>query len=276
MKVSVMSLCFQAAMDSGEMTLQDVITCCAHAGADGIELMDRHTRLGPVDELAARISDAGLAMSSLCLPCDFVHSDEAAMQQAVDAAVERMEVALSLGCNLLMLSPGGRKDGWDYEDIRASMARGMALLCGRARPYGVIVTTENHGGMAALRGRVEHLRGFKERAPDLMLTYDSGNFLLADEDPLGALHALLPWIVHVHLKDWRHASPRSAKTSGSLSGQRYEAILIGDGLVPTREIVRTLADEGYDGYLSIEYTRPDAPARMTQLVKRLADWGQTS
>ena len=196
------------------------------------------------------------------------------MRDAVDAAAERMGVALSLGCKLLMLSPGGRKEGWSYEDIRASMADGMALLCERAAPHGVTVTTENHGGMAALRGKVEHLREFKERAPDLMLTYDSGNFLLADEDPLGALHALLPWIVHVHLKDWRDASPRASKTSRSMSGRRYEAIVIGDGLVPTREIVTTLADSGFEGYLSIEYTGADAPARMPQIVsylRRLTD-----
>ncbi len=274
MKISVMSLCFQSAMDSGEMTLQDVIGCCADAGADGIELMDKHTQLGPVDELAAQIADAGMTMTSLCLPCDFVQSEDAVMRDAVDAAVERMEVALSLGCKLLMLSPGGRREGWSYEDIRASMADGMALLCERAAPHGVTVTTENHGGMAALRGKVEHLREFKEKVPDLMLTYDSGNFLLADEDPLGALHALLPWIVHVHLKDWRDASPRASKTSRSMSGRRYEAIVIGDGLVPTREIVATLADSGFEGYLSIEYTGADAPARMPQIVsylRRLTD-----
>jgi sugar phosphate isomerase/epimerase len=271
MKISVMSLCFQSAMDSGEMTLQDLIECCADAGADGIELMDRHTQLGPVDALAAQLSDAGLTMPSLCLPCDFVQSEEAAMRQAVDAAVERMEVALALGCKLLMLSPGGRKQGWAFDDIRASIAEGMALLCERATPHSVTVTTENHGGMAALRGKVEHLREFKERAPHLMLTYDSGNFVLADEDPLAALHGLLPWIAHVHLKDWKRASPRAPKTSRSIVGQRYEAVLIGDGIVPTREIVGTLADAGYDGYLSIEYTRPDAPARMSRIVSYLRE-----
>jgi len=271
MKISVMSLCFQAALDSGEMTIGDVIASCAKAEADGIELMDKHTQLSPLDKLAAQMADSGLTMPSLCLPCDFVQTDQAAMREAVDAAVERMEVALSLGCNMLMLSPGSRKEGWDYEDIRASMADGMALLCDRAASYEVTVTTENHGGMAALRGKVEHLQEFKQRVPDLLLTYDSGNFLLADEDPLAALHALLPWVVHVHLKDWRRASPRAPTTSRSISGQRYEAIVIGDGLVPTREIVSALADAAYEGYLSIEYTRPDAPARMPHIVSYLRE-----
>ncbi len=268
MKISIMSLCFQKSMDSGEMTLQDVIKCCADAGAEGIELMDRHTQLGPVEELASQISDAGMVMNSLCLPCDFVQSDDA-LAEAVDAAAERMDVALAIGCKLLMLSPGSRKESWEYGDIRRSMAKGMALLCARAAPHGVTVTTENHGGMAALRGKTEHLLEFKELAPDLFLTYDSGNFVLADEDPMAALHALMPWIVHVHLKDWRQASPRAAKTSRSISGRRYEGIVIGDGVVPTREIVTTLLEEGYDGYLSIEYTGADAPARMPHIVNYL-------
>ena len=269
MQISVMSLCFQSALTAGEMTLQDVIKCCADAGADGIELMDSHTQLGPVDELAAHISDASLTVPSLCLPCDFVQPDSALLRDAVDAAVERMQVALALGCKLLMLSPGGRKPGLSFEEMRGLMADGMAMLCERAAPHGVTVTTENHGGMAALRGKVEHLLEFKEKAPDLELTYDSGNFLLADEDPMAALHALLPWIVHVHLKDWKRASAGAAKTSRSISGQRYESVVIGDGIVPTREIVSTLADAGYDGYLSIEYTRPDAKARMSRIVNCL-------
>jgi sugar phosphate isomerase/epimerase len=99
--------------------------------------------------------------------------------------------------------------------------------------------------------------------PELGLTYDVGNWLLADTDPLVALERLAPRIAHVHLKDWRVEPDRGQPAPGSflgLDGRRYISAALGEGIIDLAGALAALRRLGYHGYASIEYEGLDDPA----------------
>ncbi|GAB2670265.1 sugar phosphate isomerase/epimerase family protein [Paenibacillus thermoaerophilus] len=96
--------------------------------------------------------------------------------------------------------------------------------------------------------RLEIIRRVNSKA--LRSTFDTGNFLLVDEDPLRALDMLLPYIGHVHVKDFRETVGGRYQ---SLGGKTYEGADLGQGAVPLVEIVKRLERAGYKGELVLEY-----------------------
>lgn len=107
--------------------------------------------------------------------------------------------------------------------------------------------------VADLLGRLNH--------PSLGAVWDPGNALF---DPEGerpypdGYEALRPHIVHVHIKDARR-DPATKTT---------EAVALGDGEVPYRDVFRRLHDDGYAGFVSLE-THYRVAAMLPKEVTRL-------
>src|SRR5919204_379415 len=133
-----------------------------------------------------------------------------------------------------------------------------------ARRLGVVLTIPDVGIAAELSGTSEHLREICAAVgPELRVTYDVGNFLLAGEEPLPALERLADRIAHVHLKDWRVFPARPPPPPGSyagLDGRHYLGLALGEGVLDLPSVVRRLAELGYRGCLSIEYEGTDDPS----------------
>jgi len=72
-------------------------------------------------------------------------------------------------------------------------------------------------------------------------TVDTGWFGTQGYDAARAIEELGDRVVHVHLKDVRHA------------GEPHETCGYGDGVVPLRECVEALRRIGYDGGISVEH-----------------------
>ncbi len=56
----------------------------------------------------------------------------------------------------------------------------------------------------------------------------------------------------VHFKDFKEL-PAGSNGYKSLSGKIYQGTVLGKGEVPLKEIIQFLNDNGYKGFLSIEY-----------------------
>ena len=71
---------------------------------------------------------------------------------------------------------------------------------------------------------------------------DIGNWLITGEDPYSVTKKLLPRTIHLHIKDY------------ALDDGVWRSVPLGDGIVPVRKILQTLADDDADTtlYLALE------------------------
>lgn len=97
-------------------------------------------------------------------------------------------------------------------------------------------------------------------SPALGATLDTGNFLLVDENPTEAVRKLADKAAMVHFKDFKAVDETvTERVYISKSGKRYQGTVIGQGDVDLPAIVSILAQNGYEGYLSIEFEGPGDP-----------------
>ena len=78
-----------------------------------------------------------------------------------------------------------------------------------------------------------------EVGKELGINFDTANTLVAGDDPLPVLEAVMDRLVSVHAADTRR--------QGTL-----EPVVIGTGLVPFTEIFDALKGAGFDGWICIE------------------------
>ena len=105
----------------------------------------------------------------------------------------------------------------------------MASKAAYAAEQGITLALENHGLFAGRGEQIEEI--IKEiDSPYFGSTFDTGNFLLVNDEPTKAIKSLVNMVKHVHVKDFAEVDP-------SYTGQTYTAI-------DQRRFVGTVALEG--------------------------------
>jgi sugar phosphate isomerase/epimerase len=254
MKISVMLYSFSRALSKGEMLLDDALDCCAEAGADGVEPAARLPGDPATEEMTALLAKYGLAVSCCDVSADLIQDDSAGRTEAVNKLAVEIKGAAALGAPVVLIVPGGLREGIDRPVAISRAAEGIRSLLPLAAELGVILSVEQMGSQQALCTRSEHMRAVVEAvdSPAFGLTYDPGNFYLTGEDCVKPLPDLLPFVRHVHFKDIK------------LRPDGWTSVPLGTGEVPLDTVYRVLADGGYDGYISVEYEGGEEPCAAVQ------------
>lgn len=83
-------------------------------------------------------------------------------------------------------------------------------------------------------------------SPGAKVNLDPANLVMvAGDDPIDAVEALAPYIVHTHAKD-------GIKYEQETNGRKYLEVPLGTGGVPFPQYLKKLREIGFDGYLAIE------------------------
>ena len=85
--------------------------------------------------------------------------------------------------------------------------------------------------------------------PRVKVGFNMANSLVTGEDPLVALERLKDHVAHVRAIDVRLAHQDEKPQSGS-----YVGCVIGLGLVPLQKLFQMLKSQGYEGWISLEFT----------------------
>jgi sugar phosphate isomerase/epimerase len=120
-----------------------------------------------------------------------------------------------------------------------------------AEQHGIRLAVENHidftsDEMLALLTEVD--------SPWLGINFDTGNFLRLLDDPIKGMRKLAKHVYATHIKDLRPQRGVSAD-----AWYFFSSVPVGDGLVDNGELVRLLAEAGYEGSLAVEidFLHPD-------------------
>lgn len=170
--------------------------------------------------------------------------------------------------------------GWLGSDVdrverscRIAAAVGAPILGG-----GTKLLSEDRGALVRLLDRYDLRFGIEnhpERTPDEVLaqigdgaggrigaTVDTGWWGTQGYDAAAAVRELGPHVLHVHLKDVRHA------------GMPHETCGYGQGVVPLEASVGALREIGYGGAISVEHEPEDHDPRpaIREARQRLEGW----
>jgi sugar phosphate isomerase/epimerase len=162
-----------------------------------------------------------------------------------DAAVEEwkayIEAASAIGCKLVRVFGGQLPEGMDRAQAARAMAPALREACDFAAQRGVFVGLETHDAWC----RCDQVAMILEAAdhPALKVIWDCHHSLRQGETPGQSLAAVGDALVHVHLKD------------GFMVDGKAQYRLFGEGDLPLREVLQTLKDAGYEGYLSLEWEK---------------------
>jgi len=150
-----------------------------------------------------------------------------------------IDFALALGCDKVMFASGGREEKNIRTHIRM-LARVLEELGEYAASRKIELTLHHHlGSLLGTKEEIDFL--FEEcKCENVKLTLDTGHLLAAGDDPLEAIkdyyqRGLLDYL---HFKDAR--------------GKIYKDLGLGDGTVDFLEIMRTLKQVGYKGWIGVE------------------------
>jgi len=143
-----------------------------------------------------------------------------------------------------------------FQDALPILIKGCRAVTEFAAELGIKTMVENHGFFCQDSERLEMLvTGVNHENFGVLV--DMGNFLCVDEDPAEAVGRLVPYMVHLHAKDF-HTKPGTAPNPGlgwfcSRGGNFLRGSIIGHGDVPVVQCMNIIKRSSYDGNVSIEF-----------------------
>lgn len=237
----------------------------------GLEAVDVVTLSGlEASEWRRMLDDHGLRAACHTFFADLNHPEARGRQAGVDEVRRGLEAAAILGAPCVMVVTPGRAVT-PREESRRSYLAGLREVAEEAESAGIVLTVENFPGAdSPFVTADDFLEGLRE-LPGLRLTFDSGN-AATGEDPAQSFSRCAQYAVHAHFKDWRLAEPGQGMLG--LDGRRYQAALIGEGILDHRAVLRAMHAGGYRGYIDIEYEGNEYTPEVA--VRRALEYLQTA
>jgi 2-keto-myo-inositol isomerase len=243
-----MNSCFNTITAGRTKPLEDIIDACGAARFAGIEIdldhLDAATSRISLREIRNRLADVNLEPASV-MAFDLAPLTEDLV--AIDRFKRGVEAAHSLGSPLLLVYcatniPAGMKP----DEARARASR-------RAKRYAELAGTLDIGlepiGRTTLMGRPEEGFSIAQGAaiPNVGVVMDTFHFYRAGVTDLRAYP--VDEFLMVHVNDAEDLPIEQLKDANRLH--------VGRGILPLESYLRTLAEQKYDGFLSIEIFRPE-------------------
>lgn len=252
------------------MSVFDWIEMARDLPAEGLEMYEGflwELTDGFLGKIRNALKAADFQMPMLCCSPDFTHPDASKRQAAVEYQKRMIEVSYKLGgpgtvCRVLS---GQRWPEVELEQGLDYAAEGIMACIPTAESFGIVLGIENHykDGFwlyPEFAQKQDVFLRLLDRIPESAtfgVQYDPSNAVVAGDDPLDLLDAVLHRVVSMHasdrylvagatLDDLKHAEGSAGYSKLLLHG------VTGKGLNNYPEIFRKLSGVGYSGWISIE------------------------
>lgn len=203
-------------------------------------------------EIAAYVTDQGFCISNLACyaggELGITAEDPAVRAVTMDEVRRHIVLASDLGSHMVRVFSGKDAGEGVAERGRAfdNAVEAYRLLSDYAGDYGVTLLVENHPFTITCTAQqtADLVRAVDRR--NVRILYDPSNLIVyaGDMDVEGNFLVQKELIAYVHMKD------QAVLEDGS-----YSDTVIGRGAVPWSTILKLLGDEGYGGFLAMEYQR---------------------
>ena len=236
-----------------QLSPEEIIDLVAQAGLKGIEWGgDVHVPHGDVArarQVRQWTQDAGLVVPSYGSYYRLNTPDSPPFQAVLDAAV-------ALEAPIVRVWAG--RLGSDQADaaFRQAIIEESRHIGDLARQAGVVVAYEFHGNTLT-DTNASALQLLREVAHDHVKTYWQPMRAAEETVRLEGLHAVLPWLTHLHVFSWEQDGSRLRLTTGE---------------APWRERFEIVHSTGREHYALIEFVQQNAPEAFLDDAATLKRW----
>lgn len=263
MKIGVSSYSFQQLISSGKETQKSIIKIASEMGFDGIEFIDLDVPEGMTEaeyakEIRTECDKYNLPVISYTIGANLLKTDGT---DEVERVCRKVDIAQILGAPTLRHDaawavPEENKTCMGFENVLPQLIDGCRRITQYAKSKGIVTMIENHGYFCQQSDRVERIvTGVAD--PNFGVLLDIGNFNCADENSAVATGTLMPFIKHVHAKDFYIRSGNGIDPGEgffrSRGGNYLRGSIIGQGDVPVYQCLQAIKNSGYDGFVSVEF-----------------------
>lgn len=241
-----------------DLPVEDAIAVLSQYGYDAIDVCLELAppfypvptpHMSPDDDLAKRdrvrqcAEKAGIAIAALNAHTNLSARDPDVRQANTDFVAGALQLAVDVGASVVVTGAGG-KDAYGYEqwffDWACESLRQVMPIADR---LGITLAIESGSPPGCLVHGIETSRKLlaSEGLENVQLLLDSAHFHIRGGGPVEAFKTFKDRVAHVHAKD---------ATGGP------ENIIfppLGEGDVDFDTLVGTMAGEGFDGYIAVEY-----------------------
>jgi sugar phosphate isomerase/epimerase len=237
-----------------KMSFEDFILYSSNEGYEGVELLDcfwkeKEDEIGKARDIAG---ECGLRIGCYSIGNDFALPQEDKRAEQVKYVQRGIETAARLGAPILRVFGGSPKENVTYQKALPWIVEGFRACKALAEDKGVVMAMENHGTLSGSWKQVKEIIESVD-SPNFGATSDFGNFLLVDESPLDSVRGILPYIKHVHCKDFVPTPEGESRYYEALSKKRFSGCALGAGVVGIGPLLELLRKHGYEAMISLEY-----------------------
>ena len=230
--------------------LEEDLRSAAAAGFEGVELwtakVETYLKSHGVEDLDGTLRELGLAAEALC-PYGLVSFGENA-EENVAKIEEAAKLAEGLSCPILLVCPDVPPS--DMGEVAAikqagAMARKLGKICA---DHNASIAIEPLGRHPFVPGPKEALRIVEEADhANVQIMMDTFHYYKSDV-PISDITAIpIERLAIVHINDCEDL-PKAQLTDG-------HRLWPGEGVIPLREMIGAIRDNGYEGALSVEIFR---------------------
>jgi sugar phosphate isomerase/epimerase len=242
--------CFNTSTIRGQkLPLPEEVEIAARAGYQALEPwigeIETYVRQGgSLPDLKKRIADLGMTVESAIGFAEWIVDDDARRTKGLEQARRDMDLVQQIGGTRIAAPPAGATDVFDMDYLKAAERYRALLTIGDH--IGVVPQVEVWGFSKTLNRLGQTLLVAVESGhpqacvlPDVYHLYKGGSdFAGLDLVSGKAMHVF-------HMNDYPATPPRQTIGDG-------DRVYPGDGVAPINDIIQTLRDVDFNGYLSIE------------------------
>lgn len=268
MKIGVSSYSFAQYTRDGRMDYFSAIEKAKEMGFDGIEfsglpadITEQPARIEYAEKLREHAAKTEIEISAYLTGANFNQPDADALKKEVDRVKGEVDIAKTLGVSLMRHDiMWAMPKNIPFNAFIDTIAPAIREVTDYAEGFGIKTMFENHGRVVQDADRVEKIIE-AVGSPNFGLLIDIGNFMCADLDNVACVGRLASLAFHGHLKDFRtyeYGTNYSTKNCFKTRCQNFlKGCAVGDGDARSAQCMSILKDQGYDGYLTLEYEGPE-------------------
>lgn len=280
-------------MGTPEYTVCEAIKLMKKIGTDGIEIVvqDGYRSGIPCNcdqETLKKIKECseemGIRIIALTPYNSYFNSlDEEKRQEEMSAIRKVIDYCEFLGASYVRIYGGNLSAGDTYKlDERWNrLVQSLREMGDYAKEKGVTLVVENHFNTMAVSAKNSADLMEAVAHPAVAILYDQANLTFTEnEDYLTAIARQQKYVAYMHVKDLVFVEGKSFVSSNVARPDEDErnvrTKIVGEGVIPWQKILSKVKEQGYDGWLSLEYERrwhpddiPDASVGMKKSLEYL-------
>ncbi|MCD8216920.1 MAG: sugar phosphate isomerase/epimerase [Clostridiales bacterium] len=252
-KVYEMLNSFGIPMKNGSASFEDLVRFTKEQGFSGLDMMYFQMEL-PGSEMREILERYQVVLSAVNIIIPFSEADcPEALEGMFQAACKAIDHAAEAGAKNILFMPAGyvRTEGVTRENTYQNIVEGLRKVLKYGKEKDLCIGTETLECSAVPYCSCAEMQRVFDAVPGLRYIHDTGNPLVANEDPIAMYEMLRDKVMSVHFKDlgYGEAGPNTYRC---MDGKIMKSVPFGSGEVDFREHLRRLKKDGFDGYITLE------------------------